>query len=371
MTVSAATTGSATLTWDGSAFSSSISYTVPSGADALVLVITSDWFTFASIEYNSVALSLQAQRDDENASKVHIYDLLAPTVGANNLVLEYGGAEVTVNYAIYTISGLDETTPRGTPYTHTTFATSVSNDFTTVAGDIVIDVLNIADTSTATMGADQTSGMIGGAARAGYFAYSSSEEATTTTTTMSWAIAAASTFAYVAVLYNLATNTAPVIDTPESDIVESAGTAWTRDISDNSSDEDLDTLTYSVSPALPAGITLNTTTGVITATTSTVAQLPTNYTFTHSDGTDSVDDIVSIHITGILSVGGDNEMDNNETDVLIATTGLPASVTTFTSVKVDSVVMDNIRWNSGQPLFDAPSGMALGSALTVEVEFTE
>jgi len=165
-------------------------------------------------------------------------------------------------------------------------------------------------------------------------------------------------------------NTAPVIDTPEADIVETAGAAWTRDISDNSSDADLDTITYSVSPALPTGITLNTTTGVITATTSTVAQVPTNYTFTHSDGTASVDDIVSIHITGILSVGGDNEMDNNETDVLITTTGLPSSVTTFTSVKVDNVVMDNPRWNSGQPLFDAPNGMALGSNLVVEIEFT-
>ena len=95
-------------------------------------------------------------------------------------------------------------------------------------------------------------------------------------------------------------NNAPVIDTPEADISEPAGTAWTRDISDNSSDADLDTLTYSVSPALPTGITLNTTTGVITATTSTVLTAAADYTFTHSDGTDSVDDVVNIEITAAL-----------------------------------------------------------------------
>jgi hypothetical protein len=99
-------------------------------------------------------------------------------------------------------------------------------------------------------------------------------------------------------------NTGPVIDTPEADISEVAGVAWTRDISDNSSDADLDTITYSVSPALPTGITLNTTTGVITATTSTVVTAAANYTFTHSDGTASANDIVSIAITAVATNAG-------------------------------------------------------------------
>ena len=341
-----------------------------SDADVLVVRLMGSGAN-PTITYGGQALTLQAEANDGDQGETKMYHLISPPAGVNDLVIATN-ANRTWRVVISSLTGVDTTNPVTGTGVDSGYKATLSSTAVSVDGGLVLDAICIWDTFTAVAGAGQAETTTLEAAIANYTTYTSSEAATTTSTVMDWVLTgSANRVSQVAVAYTPASNTAPVIDTPEADIVEPAGTALTRDISDNSSDADLDTLTYSVSPALPAGITLSETTGVITATTATVAQVPTDYTFTHSDGTDSVDDVVSIHITGILSVGGDNEMDNNETDVLITTTGLPASVTTLTSIKVDGVTMDNPRWNGGQPLFDAPAGMALGSALDVEVEFTE
>ena len=94
-------------------------------------------------------------------------------------------------------------------------------------------------------------------------------------------------------------NNAPTLDTPQTDIsvVETTSGAI-ADISGNFSDADLDTLTYSVSPALPTGMALNTTTGVISGNGSITVTAAADYTFTADDGNGgTVDDVVSITIT--------------------------------------------------------------------------
>ena len=359
------------LVWDAGAGTYQWVQPYTADADVLVLSILGDTNNPAVVTYGGVALTLSVSINDGDAGASRIYTLLSPPAGVNDLLVSntslrtYGGEARS-------LSGVDVGIAP-TVATDSGYKTALSCSTVTVDGGIVIDAISVWDTFTAaTAGAGQTDITPLAVSSANYKYAVSSKPATAASTTLSWALTgAANRVSQAAIAYSPVANAAPVIDTPEADIVEPAGTAWTRDISDNSSDADLDTITYSVSPALPTGITLNTTTGVITATTSTVAQVPTDYTFTHSDGTDSVDDIVSIHITGILSVGGDDEMDNNETDVLVTATGLPATVNTLTSIKVDSVTMDNPRWNSGQPLFDAPAGMANGTGLVVEIEYTE
>lgn len=61
-------------------------------------------------------------------------------------------------------------------------------------------------------------------------------------------------------------------------------------------DTEMSTKTFSVSPALPSGLSLNTTTGVISGT-PTAASAATNYTVTATDGTLSATATVSITVS--------------------------------------------------------------------------
>lgn len=83
----------------------------------------------------------------------------------------------------------------------------------------------------------------------------------------------------------------------------------------------------------------------------------------------------------ITSVDTDNTINPGQTDVAIQLANAPASVTTLHEIKVGGTVsgetitggeaMDNIRWNSGTPLFDVPSGATLGTGLAIHVRYTE
>lgn len=97
-------------------------------------------------------------------------------------------------------------------------------------------------------------------------------------------------------------NSDPVLDTPQADIsVVETTSGVIADISSNVSDADLDTLTYSVSPALPAGMTLNTTTGVISGNGSIAVTAAADHTFTADDGNGGTPatDVVSIEVTAV------------------------------------------------------------------------
>lgn len=101
-------------------------------------------------------------------------------------------------------------------------------------------------------------------------------------------------------------NSDPALDTPISDISVSSNTSGTiTDISTAFSDADLDGLTYSVSPALPSGMTLNTSTGVISGDGSITQSAAANYTFSADDGQGGTpaSDVVSIEVTALANPG--------------------------------------------------------------------
>ena len=93
-------------------------------------------------------------------------------------------------------------------------------------------------------------------------------------------------------------NQDPVLDTPISDITFSAGVADSEDVSGNFSDANSDPLTYGISPALPSGLSLNTSTGVITADGTQVVTAAADYTITADDGNGGTpaSDVVSIEV---------------------------------------------------------------------------
>lgn len=79
-------------------------------------------------------------------------------------------------------------------------------------------------------------------------------------------------------------NSDPTLDSPEPDLTVSEGDIGSDDLSTNFSDADLDPLTFSVSPALPTGFSLNTTTGVLSWDGTQTEQTATAYTVTADDG---------------------------------------------------------------------------------------
>ena len=80
-------------------------------------------------------------------------------------------------------------------------------------------------------------------------------------------------------------NSDPVLDTPQSDVTIQEGQTGTIDTGANFSDANAgDTLTYSISPAMSAGFSFNTSTGVITYDGSQVIAAARTYTVICSDG---------------------------------------------------------------------------------------
>lgn len=83
----------------------------------------------------------------------------------------------------------------------------------------------------------------------------------------------------------------------------------------------------------------------------------------------------------INDVDGDNEIQQGQTDIVINASNLPASVTSLNNIVVGGTsdgstitggtAMLNQRWNSGNPMFDAPAGLALGTSFEVHVDYTE
>jgi hypothetical protein len=83
----------------------------------------------------------------------------------------------------------------------------------------------------------------------------------------------------------------------------------------------------------------------------------------------------------ITNIDTDNIIEQGQTDVQINTTAFPATVTTLNDIVVGGTSdgstitggtsMLNQRWNGGQPLFDAPAGLTIGTTFDAHVDFTE
>jgi hypothetical protein len=82
----------------------------------------------------------------------------------------------------------------------------------------------------------------------------------------------------------------------------------------------------------------------------------------------------------ITSVDADNEINPSQTDVAVAISNAPASVTSLDQINLGGTVsgetitggtdMLNLRWNGGTPLFDVPSGMTIANGYDIHVKYT-
>jgi len=142
------------------------------------------------------------------STSVAVYYLANPTIGTNNIVLSnwntgsgnFTAGHVAIMSAINLV-GIDQDSPvRNTETTTANPDTSITDDITTVAGDLVIAALTVDDGPTITAGANQTEiyDLIG----SGDYSYNiSTETATTTTTTMSYSFGASEPARMVSVAF--------------------------------------------------------------------------------------------------------------------------------------------------------------------------
>ena len=182
-----------------------VSHTTVGANRCLVAVILTDaqFSDPSTITYNSVAMTKATTWNDTSGTGSQgaaIYYLVNPTLGTNDFVVQAtrggGGNYISSDaFSIFLINltGIDQDAPlrndeaTGTP--SGSAASSITDDITTVAGDIVIGALSVSDGPTITVGANQTE-IVDIVSSSNHSFNISTETATTTTTTMSYSFGA-------------------------------------------------------------------------------------------------------------------------------------------------------------------------------------
>ena len=202
ITSNVTTSYAATLAWNGSIFSNTLSYTVPAGANVLVLRLAGSGGP-DGITHNGKALNEVASVNDGDQGNIRIWELLNPDVGTFDLVISRAASSRTYRGFATCLSGVN-TGVASTFVTAAVYGTSTSAAVTTTADNFVLDIINIKTTQTATVGAGQTVDATAAASITNYHAYGSTEVATTTSTAMSWTFDISERTSQVAVAYTAA-----------------------------------------------------------------------------------------------------------------------------------------------------------------------
>ena len=187
----AATTGTA-----ANAGSLTFSHSVgAAGTNRLLIVAVSiDNRTVSGVTYNGVAMtSVGSATNGKQIS--HMWRLIAPATGANNVVVTLSGGGDDIIAVATSYTGVDQTTPLGTPATATGTSTTASVTVTSATNELVVDSVS-SNLGTLTVDASQTQR---GNAVAGDNQGGASEEAGAASVVMSWTIGSSSAWASVGV----------------------------------------------------------------------------------------------------------------------------------------------------------------------------
>lgn len=176
-TLTSISTPAITTADNGGTFESTVSVTVASGEDYLVVRFSGQSIVAPSaITYAGQALTQAQFQTDTNTKAVGIYYLASPASGTNDLVVQ--SATVSRDYQLV-IDSLNGITAVGVGSAFGGFTAGFSPSFTTVAGDIVLDI--ISTIPAATVGGGRTTQILNT-----NNASASSFEATSTSTLMDW-----------------------------------------------------------------------------------------------------------------------------------------------------------------------------------------
>lgn len=171
--------------------STSLAHTVGTSDNRLLLVgISTRDRSVTSVTYSGTPMILVGTINNGIDARITIYRLINPPSGTANVVVNFSGS--TSKGAVISATsfrGVDQTDPLRTFNSAIGTSTTPSVSISSVAGDLVYDVLSKRNTGTSAPGSSQTerldlsSGEIRGAG--------STAPATTTSTTMSWTISSA------------------------------------------------------------------------------------------------------------------------------------------------------------------------------------
>jgi large repetitive protein len=167
----------------------SISYDVPAGGSRMLLVMISNTErTVSTITFNGVAMTLVTANTTNNRARTHIYRLLNPAQGFGTLVVNFNGNEDRgANIGIVTLGNVDQADPTPTSANIYSTAATVSHSVTSVAGQLVLNVVASSRDVLNSAGAGQTEMWNFGNGSEPTYHGGSYIAATGSTTTMTWA----------------------------------------------------------------------------------------------------------------------------------------------------------------------------------------
>jgi hypothetical protein len=184
VTFDAATTGTVGHTVSTITFSHTTT-----GANRLLIVgVAFDTATptVTSVTYAAVGMTQVFAQTVGSSGTVAMYRLVAPATGANNVVITLSASSVFLQGGAVSFTGVDQTTPLGTPTSTSTFADPGTVDIASATGEVVIDALWSTCCATNTVGAGQTSRVNFNDVTTSGQSLCMSTEPGATTVTMSW-----------------------------------------------------------------------------------------------------------------------------------------------------------------------------------------
>lgn len=135
------------------------------GSDRFLLVaigcttsISCTGITYGGVSMTQIGSAVD-NTDSGAGSRLYVFQLVNPTVGANNIVASFSGAPADRTMIGISFTGVDQTTPTGTSATSTTNNSATpSVTVTSASGEMVADFHSAHDSlSTFSPGAGQTS----------------------------------------------------------------------------------------------------------------------------------------------------------------------------------------------------------------------
>ncbi len=142
--------------------------------------------SISTITYNGAGLTLVTGQT-RGSARVEIWGLVAPDTGPNNVVITHSaGFDNGCTALAISHTGVDQTTPWGTPATATSTTGNPTVNVSSASGELVIDIeIGVASGTVHTVGAGQTQELNQQAGNASA-KVGSSTEAGAATVTMSW-----------------------------------------------------------------------------------------------------------------------------------------------------------------------------------------
>src|SRR5436309_684242 len=110
----------------------------------------------SSVTYAGQAMTSAGSAVNASGAGAHIYYLVAPPTGPNTVVATLSGSASGMSVGAVTFTGVNQTTPVGTFASATGSGTAASVTVTSNSGEIVVDTVSSASSSTQTPGAGQT-----------------------------------------------------------------------------------------------------------------------------------------------------------------------------------------------------------------------